>query len=140
ERNEFIAWFQPQFDAGTLDLVGVEALVRWQHPTEGIKPPASFMPVAEELNVVAAIDSLVLEQTLAALHRWENMGIKVPRASVNVSLRRLSEEGLIDSLRRLDIAPGRIAFELVESIYLDEGDGVVAWTIDQLKELGIDIE
>ena len=140
ERNEFIAWFQPQFDAGTLDLVGVEALVRWQHPTEGIKPPASFMPVAEELNVVAAIDSLVLEQTLAALHRWENMGINVPRASVNVSLRRLSEEGLIDSLRRLDIAPGRIAFELVESIYLDEGDGVVAWTIDQLKELGIDIE
>ncbi len=140
ERNEFVAWFQPQFDARTLDLVGVEALVRWQHPIEGIKPPASFMPVAEELNVVAAIDSLVLEQTLAALDRWEKIGLKVPRGSVNVSLRRLSEEGLIESLRQRDIAPGRIAFELVESIYLDEGDGVVAWTIDQLKELGIDIE
>ncbi|MFD2648206.1 EAL domain-containing protein [Devosia albogilva] len=140
ERNEFVAWFQPQFAAGTLDLVGVEALVRWQHPTEGIKAPASFMPVAEELNVVAAIDSLVLEQTLAALRHWESIGLNVPRASVNVSLRRLSDEGLIESLRRHDISPGRIAFELVESIYLDEGDGAVAWTIDQLKELGIDIE
>ncbi len=124
ERDEFVAWFQPQFAAGSLDLVGVEALVRWNHPTEGMKTPDSFMPVAEELNVVAAIDSLVLEQTLGALRHWESRGLHVPRASVNVSLRRLSDEGLIASLRQLDIAPGRIAFELVESIYLDEGDGV----------------
>ena len=102
----------------------MEALVRWNHPTEGMKTPDSFMPVAEELNVVAAIDSLVLEQTLGALRHWESRGLHVPRASVNVSLRRLSDEGLIASLRQLDIAPGRIAFELVESIYLDEGDGV----------------
>jgi EAL domain-containing protein (putative c-di-GMP-specific phosphodiesterase class I) len=64
----------------------------------------------------------------------------VPRASVNVSQRRLHDEGLISSLRELDIDPGRIAFELVESIYLDESDGIVAWNIDQIKALGIDVE
>jgi len=64
----------------------------------------------------------------------------VPRVSVNVSLRRLNDEDLIDGLKQLDIAPGRLSFELVESIYLDEGDAVVGWNIEQIKELGIDVE
>jgi diguanylate cyclase (GGDEF)-like protein len=140
ERNEFVAWFQPQFDARTLDVVGVEALARWQHPTEGIKAPDAFMQIAEELNVVATVDRLVLEQSLAALARWDKIGLTVPRVSVNVSLRRLNDEDLIDGLKQLDIEPGRLSFELVESIYLDEGDAVVGWNIDRIKELGIDVE
>src|SRR5690606_29392936 len=77
ERNEFIAWFQPQFDAHTLEVVGVEALARWRHPTEGIKAPDAFMRIAEELNVVATIDRLILGQSLAALRRWDAMGLDV---------------------------------------------------------------
>ncbi|WP_332872426.1 bifunctional diguanylate cyclase/phosphodiesterase [Devosia beringensis] len=140
ERDEFVAYYQPQFDAQTHDLVGVEALARWRHPTEGIKTPDSFIPVAEELNVMATIDRLILEQALADLARWDGMGLGVPRASVNVSLRRLHDEELITSLRKLDIAPGRVSFELVESIYLDDGDDIVSWNIEQIKELGIDVE
>ena len=140
ERNEFVAWFQPQFDARSLDVVGVEALARWQHPIDGIKTPDTFLPVAEELNVVATVDRLILQQSLAALARWDAIGLAVPRVSVNVSLRRLNDEDLIDGLKQLGIEPGRLSFELVESIYLDEGEAVVGWNIDQLKELGIDIE
>ena len=140
DANAFIAHYQPQFDAHTLDLVGVEALARWQHPVDGLKTPDSFLSIAEELNVVTQIDRLVLEQALADLARWDGMGINVPRASVNVSLRRLHDDGLIASLRALKLEPGRLAFELVESIYLDEGDGVVAWNIDRVKELGIEVE
>lgn len=140
ERNEFIAWYQPQFDAVTHDVVGVEALARWNHPTEGIKAPDSFLPIAEELNVVATIDRIILDQALGALDRWEQHGVHVPRASVNVSLRRLHDEDLIEGLRQMNIAPGRVSFELVESIYLDESDGIVAWNIDQLKDLGIEVE
>ena len=140
ERNEFIAYYQPQFDARTLDLVGVEALARWNHPTLGIRAPDCFLPIAEELNVVATIDRLILEQALVHLDQWEAAGLHVPRASVNVSLRRLHDEDLIQGLRKLDIAPGRISFELVESIYLDESDAIVGWNIDQIKDLGIDVE
>ncbi|MBJ3785966.1 bifunctional diguanylate cyclase/phosphodiesterase [Devosia sediminis] len=140
EAEAFIPYYQPQFCARTLELVGVEALARWQHPKDGIKTPDSFMAVAEELNVVAQIDRLVLDHTLADLARWDKLGLCVPRASVNVSLKRLHDEGLIESLRALPVEPGRLAFELVESIYLDESDGVVAWNIDQIKELGIDVE
>jgi EAL domain-containing protein (putative c-di-GMP-specific phosphodiesterase class I) len=140
ERNEFVAYYQPQFDAHTHDLVGVEALARWDHPSLGIKTPDYFLPIAEDLNVVPTIDRLMLEQALKDLDRWQALGLAVPRASVNVSLRRLHDEDLIKGLRQLDIEPGRISFELVESIYLDESDAIVGWNIDQIKELGIDIE
>jgi len=140
ERQDFIPYYQPQFCAKTLDVVGVEALARWQHPTKGLRAPDSFMAVAEELSVVAAIDHAILRQSLDDLARWDKLGLGVPRVSVNVSQRRLHDEGLVSTLRDMDIPPDRVAFELVESIYLDESDGIVAWNIDQIKALGIDVE
>ncbi len=140
DRSEFEPWFQPQFDARTLDVVGCEALARWRHPTEGILAPDSFMAVAEELNVVATIDRLVLEKALNWQKLWQAEGLHMPRVSVNVSSRRLRDEQLVQSLRDLAIAPGTVAFELVETIFLDESDDEVLWQVDQLKDLGIDIE
>lgn len=140
ENDDFIAYYQPQFCAKTLDLIGVEALARWKHPTLGIRTPDSFMAIAEELSVVATIDQIILKQTLADLARWDSMGLTVPRASVNVSQRRLYDENLLSSLLMMDIEPDRLAFELVESIYLDESDSIIAWNIEQIKALGIDIE
>jgi diguanylate cyclase (GGDEF)-like protein len=140
ESQDFIAHYQPQFCAKTLDVVGVEALARWRHPTLGLRAPDAFMNIAEELSVVAAIDQSILGQALADLERWDRLGIGVPRVSVNVSQRRLHDENLVSTLRSMDIADGRIAFELVESIYLDESDGVIAWNIEQIKALGIDVE
>ena len=64
----------------------------------------------------------------------------MPKVSVNVSARRLHDEELIKSLRKLKIKPGTISFELVESIFLDENDELVTWNVEQIKELGIDIE
>ena len=140
EQGQFVAWYQPQFNARTHEICGVEALARWEHPARGVVSPDLFMPIAEDLNVVATIDRMILEQTLAWMDVWQAQGLIIPRASVNVSARRLRDEGLIKSLKKLDIAPGTISFELVESIYLDESDDVVAWNIDQFRELGIDIE
>ncbi len=140
ERNEFVAYYQPQFDARTLEISGVEALVRWNHPTEGVLSPDAFLTTAEELNVVSAIDRLVLQQTLANFTRWSELGLAIPRVSVNVSARRLRDEELIAGLGKLDIKPGTVSFELMESIFLDDTDDLVAWNVDRIKELGIDIE
>jgi EAL domain-containing protein (putative c-di-GMP-specific phosphodiesterase class I) len=140
ERDEFVAWYQPQFNARTKELAGVEALARWQHPTEGLLAPAAFIDVAEDLNVLAKIDRIILEQTLEQLRIWDRLGLRVPHASVNVSGRRLHDDTLIEGLKTLDIEPGRIAFEFVESIYLDKSDDIVSWNIDQIRDLGIDIE
>jgi diguanylate cyclase (GGDEF)-like protein len=140
ERNEFIAYYQPQFDANTLEIVGVEALSRWRHPRRGILAPDVFLNVAEELNVVSLIDRTILEQTLENFQRWSLDGLNIPRVSVNVSARRLEDKDLINGLRKLGIKKGTVSFELVESIFLDEQDDLVAWNIEHIKELGIDIE
>lgn len=140
EKDEFEAHFQPQFDARTWEIVGVEALARWRHPTEGLIKPDRFLAIAEDLNVVATIDRLILEKTLVQLREWEAAGLIIPKASVNVSSRRLHDDDLIRSLSNLDIAPGRIAFELVESIFLDESADIVSFNIDRISDLGIAIE
>jgi len=140
EAGEFLPYYQPQFDARTLEVTGVEALARWRHPTQGILPPAQFLDVAEDLNVVSAIDRIVLEAALRDFALWEQRGLEIPKIAVNVSARRLQDEQLIASLRDLRFEPGRLAFELVESIFLDETDDMVRWNAEQIKDLGIDVE
>ena len=140
ENGEFIPFFQPQFHAHTLQLASVEALVRWRHPARGILAPSEFLNVAEELGVVGEIDRMILEQSLAQFNRWRDSGLRVPRFSVNVSLRRLQDETLLDSLRSLNIEPGTLSFELLETIYLDERDEHFLNVIEQIKTLGVDIE
>lgn len=140
ERNEFVAYYQPQVDARTREISGLEALVRWEHPGRGLLSPDKFLTIADEMGVLGAIDRVILEQTLDNFDRWRAAGLNIPRASVNVSAKRLRDANLIKSLKRLAILPGTISFELLESIYLDEADDLVAWNIDQIRELGINIE
>lgn len=114
--------------------------MRWNHPTKGILAPAAFLKVAEELGAVDTIDRVVLSQAIEDYDRWSALGFQIPKISVNMSSRRLNHSGLIESLRSMPIRPGTITFELVESIFLDESDEIAAYNIDQIKELGIDIE
>ncbi|WP_348646420.1 EAL domain-containing protein [Ciceribacter sp. L1K22] len=140
ERDEFTVWYQPQYDASTMHMTGAEALVRWNHPERGVLPSGAFLKTAEELNVMARIDQLVLELALRDKMRLTARGIMLPKISVNVSSKRLHDEALIDSLTGLALSPGEICFELVESIFLDDSDDVTVHNIERIKALGIDIE
>ncbi|SIQ06440.1 diguanylate cyclase (GGDEF) domain-containing protein [Rhizobium sp. RU33A] len=140
DRDEFIVWYQPQFEASSMQLCGAEALVRWRHPDRGILASGNFLKVAEDLNVMARIDELVLQTALKDRMRWTALGMQVPRISVNVSSKRLHDDNLIDQLKGLAITPGSICFELVESIFLDDSDTLASDNIEKIKALGIDIE
>lgn len=140
EQEQFIVHYQPQFDASTLEVAGVEALARWNHPTRGILGPDAFLKVAEELNVVSIIDRMVLRQALADFEDWKRAGLAVPKIAVNVSASRLGDEELIQSLNGLGIRPGAVSFELVESIFLDDSDTLVGANVERIKALGIDVE
>lgn len=140
ENNEFVPFYQPQYDAKTQAIVGVEALARWQHPEHGLLYPDSFLKIAEEINATTTIDHAILQQTLEDFDHWSKIGLQIPKASVNVSLQRLHDEKLLNSLEKLQIKPGMLSFELVESIFLDDGDDVVFDNIDRIKQMGIDIE
>jgi len=139
EQDEFLPWYQPLFDARTMEMCGVEALARWQHPTEGVLPPSRFLSVAEDLNVVTSIDSVILHKALDDFCRWREAGLNVPAVSVNVSFRRLRDERLVASLRDIRFEPGTLSFELLESIFLDDIDDMVSWNLDRIRDLGIDL-
>ncbi|WP_429930676.1 bifunctional diguanylate cyclase/phosphodiesterase [Agrobacterium vitis] len=138
--HDFIPYFQPQFDAHTMEITGVEALARWQHPQLGLLPPIAFLSVAESLNVVAAIDNSILEQSLAEARRWQEHGLDTPHVSVNISAQRLFDDGLVAHLRDTPLPAGGLAFELLESISFDDKAEAAATAISQIKILGIDIE
>ncbi len=140
DQHQFLAFYQPQVHAATHEIIGVEALARWNHPTEGLLAPRAFMKIAEELNVVDTIDRVILEHSLADLALWRKAGLDIPKVSVNVSARRLHDEELIRSLGAMRIEPGTVSFELVESIFLDEQDELITWNVDRIKEFGIDVE
>ncbi|EPE99431.1 bifunctional diguanylate cyclase/phosphodiesterase [Rhizobium grahamii] len=140
ENGEFTAWYQPQFSARTMQLTGVEALVRWQHPSRGLLTPDKFLKIADEINVVQTLDRIVLDTALRDKMRWTARGVTIPKISVNVSARRLHDEMLAQSLSGLQMRPGELSFELVESIFLDESEDVAAHNLERIKALGIDIE
>ena len=140
EQNEFMAYFQPQFDAHTLEIVGLEALARWDHPTKGILPPAAFLGIAESLKVVSQIDAVVLNQALLQQFRLAANGYPIPKISVNVSAQRLMDETLFERLENLSFRPGSLSFELLESISFDGEDRELIRQIERLKALGADVE
>lgn len=140
EQNEFIAYFQPQFDAHTLEIVGLEALARWDHPTKGVLAPAAFLGIAESLKVVSQIDATVLNQALLQQFRLNASGFSIPKVSVNVSGQRLRDETLFERLESLSFRPGSLSFELLESISFDGDDQELVHQIERLKALGADIE
>jgi EAL domain-containing protein (putative c-di-GMP-specific phosphodiesterase class I) len=102
--------------------------------------PDKFLRIADEINVVQTLDRIVLETALRDKMRWAAQGIYIPKVSVNVSARRLHDGSLLESLGDLQIRPGEISFELVESIFLDESEDVVSQNLERIKALGIDIE
>ncbi len=140
QSNQFRPWYQPQFAAGTHALVGVEALLRWHHPELGILTPDKFLALAEEIDQIAAIDALVLQQAAADYHNWTTEGFDVPKISLNLSARRLSDPALLEDVKKANLPPSKFSFELLETIYLDETDTAMDWNIDALRELGLTLQ
>lgn len=138
--EDFIAWYQPQFDARTLEINGVEALARWRHPQQGILAPNAFLDIAESLNVVAQIDASILDQALAELARWQTEGLGIEHVSVNISAQRLFEDKLLDHLGKLAVKPGTLSFELLESISFDDKADAVSESLERIRSRGIAIE
>lgn len=133
-------FYQIQVDARSRRIVGLEALARWRHPAKGLLNPAAFLKIADEYGLTAEIDAAVLKSALADRAAWVSRGLVPPRIAVNISGRRLADPDLIDGLKALKIPRDAIAFELVETIFLDDPDDKVLANIAGIKEMGIDIE
>jgi diguanylate cyclase (GGDEF)-like protein/PAS domain S-box-containing protein len=140
ERCEMSLHYQPRVAAATLEVVGVEALLRWQHPELGSVPPSRFIPVAEETGLIRAIGLWVLRQACVQLAQWQSQGLAHLEMSVNLSAAQLNDPELVDQLR-MAIAesgcdPSRLELEITESHLMDNA-GAAEERLTAFKALGL---
>ncbi len=142
-RGELVVDYQPMVDLATGTLVGVEALVRWQHPTRGLLPPSAFIDLAEETGAIVGIGSWVLETAARQLQSWQRR-YALPELwlSVNVSVSELDDAGFADHvgdvLRRIGLDPSHLIVEVTESVLADPAGGAAA-SLETLRQLGVQV-
>lgn len=140
ETDELLPYYQLQYDARSRRIVGAECLVRWNHPRLGLIGPDRFLGTAEEVGVLAQVDKIMLTKAVRDLESWREQGFDVPKVSVNVSSKRLSDPELADGLSLMAIRRGSVSFEILESVFLDRQDETVMRNLEALRRLDIDIE
>ncbi|MFO7649517.1 EAL domain-containing protein, partial [Halomonas campaniensis] len=139
ERNELVLHFQPQVDSDGR-CVGLEALLRWQHPARGMIPPAAFIPLAEQTRLILPIGHWVLHSACTLLARWQGSPNADLRVAVNVSAVQFHEPGFVARIKALleeTGAPGeRLTLEVTESLLMEDPERVRI-TLGELRALGI---
>ncbi|MHB8671122.1 MAG: putative bifunctional diguanylate cyclase/phosphodiesterase, partial [Acidimicrobiales bacterium] len=145
ERGELRVEFQPEVELETGQMLGLEALVRWQHPAHGLLPPAAFIPLAEETGLIVPIGKWVLEQACAVGRGLaaQRAGKPPLRISVNVSARQLQRgplyvEEVSEVISRSGIDPATLVLEITESAIMGDPEMSVA-VLTQLRGLGVDL-
>jgi len=141
ERDELVLYYQPKLELATGRLVGVEALVRWQHPVRGLTPPAHFLPIAEQTNLIEPLTDWVLDAALRQQRAWRKDGLETPVA-VNLSRRSLQNPQLTSKVAaQLDkhgVPPSALQLEITETS-LESDTARAAATLAGLREIGVTI-
>lgn len=142
ENKSFIPYFQPKFDAKTKKIVGAEALIRWQKEDGSFVSPAKFIPIAEEVGIIAEIDKYMFEAVCKQQCIWKTKGLKILPISVNLSRNKLYNANFIDEymsiLDKYKLESKNIQFEITEgTLYTEEKIGEKI--IMTLRNLGFDI-
>jgi diguanylate cyclase (GGDEF)-like protein len=141
EEDQLFLVYQPKIDIMSGEVAGVEALVRWNHPTRGIQYPDTFIPLAENTGLIAPITWFVVERSLRQVRTWQESGIDLSVA-VNLSVRHLTDMSLPDriavALERWGVAPSKLVIEVTEnSIMTDPKRATVV--LQQLRRIGVEI-
>lgn len=139
EHNEFRMFYQPIVDLETGRLVSLEALIRWQHPTQGLISPGTFIPVAEETGLIIPIGEWVLYDVCRKMRAWHEQGADI-RVAVNLSTRQLRDKNFPSLLKKIldetKADAGSLDLEITESAVINDWDAVVA-TLSALRALGV---
>jgi diguanylate cyclase (GGDEF)-like protein len=129
ENGEFELFYQPTVDAGSGDVVGCEALLRWRHPRRGLLAPAAFIDDARRGGLIALIDAWVLDTACADLARWRANGLRPGRLALNLSVQQARDPALSDTLRealeRHRLSPEQLELEVTEDAFTDDPESLV---------------
>jgi diguanylate cyclase (GGDEF)-like protein/PAS domain S-box-containing protein len=141
EKNEIWLAYQPQVEIDSGQLIGVEALVRWNSAELGQVPPARFIPLAEDIGFIGQLGHWVLEEACRQMVRWEQAGLRVPKVAVNLSGRQFDRGSVAPQVARVlaatGLAPQRLQLEVTESVIMNTGDALQY--INDLHALGVEL-
>ncbi|MFK0089279.1 EAL domain-containing protein [Pseudomonas sp. NPDC090755] len=136
KNNEFVLHYQPRYRLETLEIVSVEALVRWQHPVEGLLGPDTFIPLAEQTDLIVPLGRWVLREACETARSWPDSLL----VSVNLSPAQFSRSDVVSDVYKILVDTGfpaqRLELEITENVMLNDIEGALA-TMTALKELGV---
>ncbi len=142
ENGEFILHYQPQIDLHDGAVVGVEALIRWRHPEEGLLQPERFIQIAEESGLIVPIGDWVLREACRQAVAWREAGLPELVVAVNVSAMQFKrgelEKSVLHALNESGISPRFLELELTESILIQDSENVLE-TVKRLKSIGLQL-
>ncbi|MDR6961483.1 diguanylate cyclase (GGDEF)-like protein/PAS domain S-box-containing protein [Pseudomonas brassicacearum] len=140
EQQELRVHYQPVHDLATSRVIGVEALVRWQHPKRGLVSPAEFIPIAERTGLIAQIDAWVMDQACRQMCQWQQAGVVLSFVAVNVSSRLFAHRELYEQVARVlhdtGLDPACLELEVTESAVMEDPE-VALDQMHRLRELGV---
>jgi predicted signal transduction protein with EAL and GGDEF domain/FixJ family two-component response regulator len=140
QNDELYLLYQPQLDVRSLEIVGVEALVRWRHPERGIISPTEFIPLAEETGLIVPIGEWVLRTACNQAQAWQRALRRPVRMAVNLSAKQFKDENLsqivLSALDETGLDPRLLELELTEGTLMDDAKATLA-TLEQLRAIGV---
>ncbi len=140
ERDEFVLHYQPQVDAQTQRIHGVEALLRWQHPEIGLVSPPNFIPLLEETGLIEEVGDWLLESACKQSRQWHDTGSSYLHMSVNLSSRQFNNPAFFDSIQKIirqtGINPEFLELEITESMLMRNASSTIN-ALDTLSQLGV---
>jgi diguanylate cyclase (GGDEF)-like protein/PAS domain S-box-containing protein len=138
--GEFELYYQPQVDLLSGSVVGLEALIRWRHPSLGMVRPDRFIHLAEETGLIVPIGAWVLRTACRQSRAWQHAGFGALRIAVNLSARQFAQPGLVREIEHVldetGLAPACLEIELTESLVMEDVEGAIR-TMVQLKDMGV---
>lgn len=142
KQNQFELYYQPQVNVKTSQIVGMEALIRWQHPVLGKVSPIQFIPIAEETGLINALGEWVLFTACEQTKTWQEMGLNPIKIAVNLSPRQFQQKNLVstftDIIFKTELDPQYLELEITESSIIDHPE-LTKDILDRFIELGISI-
>ncbi len=142
ERNELLVFYQPIVDIRTQRIIGAEALLRWQHPNQGLLPPANFIHLAEDTGQIIPIGQWVLSTACKQLRDWHAAGFPSISMSLNLSPTQFRDRNLVkvisDTLKQNDINPGQLILEITENVSMNYEEQFII-KLQSLKKLGVKV-
>jgi diguanylate cyclase (GGDEF)-like protein len=142
ELDEFVLHYQPRLSSGGRKIESVEALIRWQHPTMGLLPPARFIEVLEDSPLIVDVGSWVLEAACRQTMRWQQLGYTNLKVSVNVAARQFRQTNFIDSvliaLQQSGLSPHCLELELTEGQLMSDLESA-SKTLNALRAIGVSV-